>query len=260
MAGITIAGGSPPPILMEMYVSETMYEGQLVQQGQVVGTGAEAAVLDQAATEQEDGYGPIGVVTGVVNQRTEYDSTYKGGKCTYTTLSATMAADERRKDAGIVQVAVIQPMVTILRAPIYDGAFGTALSEGVEDGGSSYVTYQDATYTLTADTNDDYGTVYVRSGANRGLSRICTTYSHSTLTCTTTLKFPYANAVGDKFVFAAVARGWTDIQFGSTANYVEGDVAPNTTGFKVFVTKLDLSQKGQEFCEFMVGFLNHEHA
>ena len=259
MAGITIAGG-PPPQIIECYVSEDMYEGQLCAHGRTAGLGAEVQILDVSDETWEDDYGPIGLVVGVVNQRTNYDSTYKGAKCTFTDVSATMAADTDRQDAGIVQVAVIQPMVTVLRAPIYDGAFGTALVDAIEDGGSSYTVYQDATYTLTADTNDDYGTMYVRSGANRGLYRICTTYSNSTLTCTTTLKFPWANAVGDKFTFAAVTKGYTQVYFGSTANYIDGDIAAGTTGFGVFVTKLDLSSPGNEFCEFMVANTSHIHA
>jgi hypothetical protein len=259
MAGITIASGSPAPILMEGYVGETMYEGQVCESGFLGGAAGHWGVLDVAGESSEDAHGPIAVVTGVVNQRTEYDSTYKGAKCTFTTTSADMTGDPDRQDAATVQVAVIQPMVTVLRAPIYDGAFGTALTECTETVGSSYVAYTDTNNAMTNDIEDDYGTMYVRTGANRGLYRIMTT--NTTTVGTTTLKFPWANAIGDKFVRAAVILGRTQIYIGSTANYVDGDqlIDGSVVGFPVFVTRLDLSTSGQEFCEFMVLNADHEH-
>uniref|UniRef100_A0A6M3KIC7 Uncharacterized protein n=1 Tax=viral metagenome TaxID=1070528 RepID=A0A6M3KIC7_9ZZZZ len=234
-----------------------MYEGQLGMDGATAGLGAPIQILDVAGEACEDAYQPIYLVTGVVNHRTLYDATYKGQKCTYTVTAATMAADDNRKDAATVQVAVIQPFHTILRAPIYDGAFGTNLTECTEETGSSSVAYTDTTNTVTSDIADDWGTVWPRTGANKGLPRIMTT--HTTSVCTTTLAWPFNNAAGDKFVRAAAKLGHARLYFGGTANYVDGDQALSNF-YNAFVTKLDLSRAGHEYVEFMVANFVHAHA
>ena len=258
MGGITLVNPGSE-IIREFYIGETMYEGQLAMSGDTAGTGANLQILDVAAEADEDAKVPIALVLGAVNQRTDYNATYQGSVSTYTVTSATMAADEHRKDAAIVQAAIIRPYHTILRAPIYDGAYGTAIVDAVEDSGSSYTVYQDATYTLGADVADDFGTMYIRSGANRGLDRICTTFSNSTLNCTTTLKFPYANAVGDKFTMCGLVEGYAHGYFGATANYIDADQAL-TNFISIYVTKLNLEVSGQEYAEFMIWQHRHTHA
>lgn len=256
MAGITIANASPPPQIVEWHIGETVYEGQLVMDCATAGTGGHCQIIDVAGEAQEDAYAPVGVVLGAINARTEYNSTYKGQVCTYTVTSATMAADEDRKDAATAQVAIVQPFYTVLRAPIYDAAFGTAMTECTEVTGGSYTAYTDTTNTYSNDIADDWGTMYVRTGANRGLYRVMT--SHTTSVCTTTLKFPYANAIGDTFMRAAVKLGHAHLYFGATANYVDGDQAL-TNYYHCFVTKIGFDTAGQEWCEFMFYSYVHGH-
>jgi hypothetical protein len=99
--------------------------------------------------------------------------------------------------------------------------------------------------------------MYVRTGANRGLYRIMTT--NTTTVGTTTLLFPFANAIGDKFVRANVKLGHARLYFGATANYIDGDYA-GTNYYHCFVSKIDFTTSGQEFCEFTFTGYVHSHA
>lgn len=257
MAGITIASASSPVQLVNLHISETMYAGQLGMDGATAGTGAPIQIIDVAGEAGEDAYQALYLVQGAVNQRTEFDSTYKGSKSTYTVTASDMYDDDDLQDAATVKAAIIRPFETILRAPIYDAAFGTAMTECSETVGSSLVAYTDTNNAMSADIDDNWGTMHVRTGANRGLSRIMTT--NTTTVGTTTLTFPWANAVGDKFVRVAAKLGHARLYFGSTANYVDGDQIP-TNFYHCFVTKMDLSVSGQEWVEFMIYGYMHAHA
>jgi len=234
------------PIIREMPIGETVYEGCLVHDQHCdTSGGTGGVVLGDVATEAHENDQPIlGVVVGVVDDSRAYSSTYHGNGSTYTTTQATIAATGFPR----VKIALTIPWVTLIKGPIFNAAHGTALTEiTVTTASSGGVTITGANNAIT-DIADDFATAYCRSGANRGHSRIVTT-STSTTVNTVTVPFPYAIAVGDVFVIASCTLGNGGLDFPATANCIDGNNDMNAY-YDVYYHEVNLEEKGKEYAVF----------
>ena len=166
----SLVGGAP--VVRKMLTGETMYTGQLVKSARAAGIGGAVAVADIATDVNEDASQVIGICTGIVDGSSTWVTPSSGvagygQRTTYTTTIATVKADGPSE----VEVTLIIPGITLVKAPIYDTVWGTALTELVETSGNADgVTITHANQAIT-DCADDFSTIYCRSGANRGLYR-----------------------------------------------------------------------------------------
>ena len=249
MAGFEWAGSltNSAPIKMVLPVGETMYVGQLAQWdfgNGLVGTACGVQIADVASSTLENDLAVAGVVTGVYSADRTYDSTYYGDKCTYSATQSVIA------DTGFPQVELILaiPHSTLFKAPIFDAAFGTALTEQVVTSASSGGVTITAANDAITDIADNFATAYCRTGANRGQYRVVTT-STSTTVNTVTVPFPYGIVAGDVFVIASCKLGMGGLEIPSTANFIEGNDA--LAGYRAVVYhELNLEKSGKEYAVF----------
>ena len=248
--GFSYAGnllGVGSPIVRKFLTAETMYVGQFVQ-GAVTGSaGGAVQILDVADDAKEDDVFPIGICTGIVDDSRTYVKSVSGtagygDRTTFTTTQADVAANGPSE----VEVTLVIPGVTLVRAPIYNTVWGTALYEIVnttEDTDGLEVVSPVA----TADIADDLGTIYCRSGANRGIYRNITDIS--TTKTTVTVPFPYTIAVGDVFVQASVALGYGGMDPCTGADAIDGN-NDMTHYYSVYYHDINLEESGKEYAIF----------
>ncbi|KKL57133.1 hypothetical protein LCGC14_2238480 [marine sediment metagenome] len=249
MAGFEWAGSltNSAPIKMVLPVGETMYVGQMAQWdfgNGLVGTACGVQIADVASSTHENDLAIAGIVRGVYSADRTYDGTYYGDKCTYSATQSVIA------DTGFPQVEVVLaiPHSTLFKAPIFDAAFGTALTEQVvtaaDSGGVSITAANDS----VADIADNLGTAYCRSGANRGLYRCITTSTSGTVNVVT-VPFPNGIVAGDVFVLASVKLGMGGLEIPATANCIDGN---NTMGDyrNVVYHEINLEESGKEYAVF----------
>ncbi len=212
---------------------------------------------------------PAGVVVGF-NRRTPRSVTVGTISREYDTGVVLMADEIAREYTGaegmyskgdpqvLIQIAEILPN-TVLRGPVYNAAYGTAM-------GSVTSLVASATGFTTAGTGawaaPEWGataianahTLYCRTGANMGLYR--TTNNTDSTAPDVTVAFPYAVAIGDTFVYAPFKQGHTGVYIGGPGLYIDSAKVPTligTTLFSVIVYKMDLSVSGREYVDFRFG-------
>jgi hypothetical protein len=238
--------GVGTPIVREMTVGEAMYTGQLAQAGLTGGIG-DVQIADVATDAREDDTYPIGAVTGVVDDGRTYVASVSGtaqygDKANYTATQATIAANGPAR----VQLTLSIPNVTLWRAPIYQGAWGTALTEytiaTTNSAGTSVIVTS-----ATTDYTDKWGTCYCRTGLNRGIYRRIA--SISTVTSTITIPFPYTITAGDTFVFCGQMLGYSGVNWPASADCIDGadDMADY---FTAYIHELNLEESGKEYAIF----------
>ena len=163
--GFTYAGnlgGAGAPVVMNMFAGETCYAGQLVQTGLVGGAGGHVQIADAETEASDDDQKLLGFISGVVDGSRTYVASVSGtaqygDRSTYTTTQATVKANGPAE----VQVTLAIPGVTLMRAPIFNGAWGTALTVQTNTSASSGgVTITDAN-NLVTDIADYYATAIV---------------------------------------------------------------------------------------------------
>jgi hypothetical protein len=248
--GFSITGSlvGSAPIIRNFHIGETVYEGCLVHDRTTdTGGGSEGVTLADPATEAHENDQPLlGVVLGVVDESRTYNATYKGNSSTYTTSQATVLST----GVPTVQVGLIVPMITLIKGPIYNGTYGTALTEMVVSSANSGGTTITHVGTAITDIADDYAVVYCRKGANRGHYRVITT-STSTTVQVVTVPFPYGIAVGDVFVAASCVPGMGGLNIPATANCIDGNDDMDDY-YDVYYHDVNLEEKGKEFAVFSV--------
>ena len=262
--GIEVVHGSPQTIWCPMSDAVTLYVGGMVMHD-TTGPLQGVEPLDQAsgAFNLTNSDVPFGVVIGTNRKSPLYNTTYN---CEYITSPA--AADPHDGSANdyvgvegpwakgdpvaMVKVAVITPS-TVLRAPLYATAYGTApalLTATNTNANGTGITTNAADFTSIA---QNLQTIYCRSGANAGSYR--TTYDVSSTVHTWYVAMKSDIAIGDTFVMAPVRfQSMSTVQFDSAATYIECDNAPvlaGTARWGITVLRLDLSVAGSEYCEFM---------
>lgn len=242
-------GGAGAPIIRKFLTSEDMYNGQLAQSGITESVDGHVQIADTAGQTHENDLFPFCMVSGIVDGSRTYVASSSGtaqygDRTTYTTTQATIAAT----GASEVECTLIIPMVTLVRAPLFNAAWGTALTELTQTTEyTSGLTVTDTGNAIT-DIADDLGTMYCREGANRGIYRIRGTGT-STTVHTTVVPFPYTISVGDKFVIASCVLGLGGLDFPGTADCIDGNHAM-TTYYDVYYHEINLEEKGKEYAVF----------
>jgi len=236
-----------PPVIQRRLIGETVYVGCLVSsQHNDTSGGTGGVVLADAISEANENDQPIeGLCVGVVDGSRSYNSTYKGDSSTYTVTQSTVADT----GPGEIQMVPIIPWITLIRGPIYNGSYGTALTEQVVTSANSGGTTITAANDSITDIADDYATAYCRSGANRGHYRVVTTSTSGTVNVVT-VPFPYGIAVGDVFVIASCVLGNGGLYIPATANCIDGNDDMNAF-YNVYYYELNLEKSGQEYATFV---------
>ena len=139
---------------------------------------------------------------------------------------------------------------TVIRAPIWDTTLGTDLAAvacTVASGGDGIGCTTAAT---TVATVPNFSTIYVRTGANRGVYRTLT--STSTTAHTWLHAMPADVAVGDSCVVINGLRpyGICKMQTDATGVFVDANAALTSHNFWIDVRRLDLSTAEAQYVEF----------
>jgi len=244
-AGNLIGEGSP--IVRRFLTGETMYVGQLVKSARAAGAGGAVAPADIAVDAREDTSQILGICTGIVDGSSVY-ITPVAGTAQYgqrTTYSVTIG-DILTKGPSEVEVTLIIPGITLVKGYIFDATWGSALpvitNLTTEAAGKVVV----GTTTPT-DIADNFGTLYCRSGANRGIYRAIA--SISTATITVTVPFPYVCTAGDTFVIASCVLGLGGMDLTTTFDGIDGDNLMSEY-YTVFYHEINLEESGKEYAVF----------
>lgn len=251
--GFEIVHGSPQLVWVPIVDLDTIYVGQIVacqaNEG-IVPIGVASGANDTSGLKV-----PMGVVVGLNAKNPSFDSTYKADKITdiapLTNTTEYVLTGGKYVKGGkeaMALVALITPE-TILKGPIYNAAFGTAITVGtVSTGDANGVSL--TTSALEVAGVATLASLYFRSGANRGVYRI--TDDASTTAVTWDKSTPAAVAVGDTVVRANGLRlfGPSRTQFDSESMYINSAAALTADYYGVDVIALDLSEAGKEHVIF----------
>lgn len=259
-----VHGPSPHTLWVQITPSTTIYVGGIVT---IDNTAPEEGIImlpDAAGvanvTNQDP---PLGICIGTNRAVPLFDTTYK---TEYVTSPAAAdahdgASIEYQHDAGMYAIGDPVPLAkialidatTIIRCPLYATSQGTApalltCTTGDTDGVAATTNAADFT-----GTTSNIQTIYCRTGGNAGAYR--TTDSNSSTAHTWDLAMRNDTVIGDTFVLVPVKPfGPSRVQFDSvSAMWIECDDAPvlaGTNRWSIFITKLDLSVAGKEYCEF----------
>ena len=239
----------------------TVYQGSIVMSSLASSVPAgEGLLAIGASAGKSDTTGkavPFGVVLGFNTENNgTYSSTYKSN---YVVTAGTQAAQQARTGTRLAEgmaakgdplywgkVAVIGPS-TVLKGPIFNGAYGTAptaySNTAASTDGSTLTTSAISNAYLTYN-----GTWYCRSGANRGLYR--TAYDTSTTVHTFRTAWPQDIAVGDSFVLASLRIGTCAAQFDAASTYIEQMPSYSTNYYLIDVLEINLETSGKEYAIF----------
>lgn len=206
---------------------------------------------------------PWGVCVGTNNDtplynsswKTEYitDATPHGSSTNFIGVEGPWAKGDK---VAMAKIHLIDA-TTVIKGPLYDGAYGTAPEVLTATAGSGAGTG------CTTNANDVqnvsvYSTIYCRSGANAGAYRVPVTAS--TLTHTWHKPMTSDTAVGDTFVLVNGLRpfGKSKAFFDTEGMYIDIN-EPLTSKFcYIDVVRLDLSVAGNEYVEFRFNVMNFQ--
>ena len=207
---------------------------------------------------------PLGIVIGTNRKEPLFNTT---GKCEYITAPA---ATDAHDGASIEYVGVEGPWAkgdpvpmvkidlllphSVIRAPLYNAAVGTAPTVVTcTTGNSSGVAGTFGAIDFTPTANND-STLYFRTGNNAGAYRVMDG------TSTTALTWDIATRNDIEVGCTAVAAplrpvGSSTVLIGATyMSYIDVANAPveaGTNRWAISVIRLDLSEAGKEYVEFM---------
>jgi len=265
--GFEIVSGSPSykpwyPVIN----TDTLYVGQLVKCNNegvepwdtASGAGDSTIKTDTSAALIADGGSANNALWGVIigtNKRVpSFNTTYKAESITYVAPSSATNEDyfgvggpwAQGDLQAMVQVAPITAD-TILKAPLFNGAYGTAPTE-------VSVTTATSTVAVTTEAVDvapvaSLGTIFFRAGANKGAYRI--TDNTSTTAITWDLPLVSSPTTSDKAVHVNLRTcGMSRMQIDSEATYIDTSAALTSDYHLIDVISLDLSTAGLEHVIF----------
>jgi len=150
---------------------------------------------------------------------------------------------------AMVKIHHIDP-TTVLRAPLYDTSYGTAQAEVTASTGCGGDGIGCTTDASTVATVANFGTIYMRSGANLGIYRTLT--SASTTAHVWLQAMPQTIEIGDTALVVNGLRpyGHCMCQFDAEAMFIDTNAALTTDFFYINVRRMDLSVAGGEYVEF----------
>ncbi len=233
--------------------SNTLYVGQLVDTKP--GDSVDYLIPLATSSGTPDTDKALGVVVATNNKTATYSSTYKAD---YIAGIQTQSAQLARSWQGaqgcmwgvgdpipLVQVKLIGPQTSV-KGSIFSSTFGTALSTfspSTNSSTGSQITIAEASASAVA-----YNTIfYCRSGANKGIYRVCTTVANSAnvTTCDFATYFPYSISTTDVFVKANLRPGLSKV-FINTGLFIDGANALSKY-HTVFVEEINLATSGKEY-------------
>ena len=267
--GFQIIHESPQTIWCPVGVGLTCYVGQLVvsvDEGvapmvQASGLASQAHKMAAVALISDGGAGTannlvFGVVIGTNKKIPTFDSTYKTEKITHVAPSSATADDYVMVEGvwakgdlmSMVKVALITSE-SVLRAPLYDNTYGTALPTYTIASGASTGGMTTPTITPTP-ILASLSTFYFQSGPAAGAYRISKT-AHAT-THTWDMPLVKACAAGDTIVHMNGLRtiGQSFAQFDSTCQFIDANDALNTNYYLIDVLQLDLEDEKNAYVDF----------
>lgn len=236
---------------------DTLYVGQLVKSASdgVLPLGTAGSGLTVFSAQSV-----YGIVVGTNLRTPSFDTTYKAEKITSVaphanTVEYCLSGGSGKVPVGDTAAYVLVDRVgpgTVIKAPIFNAAYGTAITVGVVTTGNTSGTgftcsagLLDFSGTVVADRN----TAYFRTGANRGIYRVCTDASATVKTVDH--DFPFDIVAGDTAV-AVHLRPWglCVTQFDGESTYVNAYADTGTNYYTIEVLSLDLSEAGKEHVIF----------
>lgn len=247
--------GSGAPVVRRFQAGTDLYIGNMVVGGQLAGTGGHIGIAAVAGGAFEDDSPIIGFVVGIADNSRVYTAPVSGtagygDKSTYTATKAVVLANQEPGQSGgaEVDVCIQQPFLTLIRAPIYNAVWGTALTECVvTTADTNGVTITHAGQTLAADTVHDYNTIYCRVGANKGQYRVITTVGANEQIVT--IPFPHTIAVDDVYVGASCVLGFGAMDFTTATDAIDGDNDLDAF-YSVYYHEINLEESGKEYAIF----------
>jgi hypothetical protein len=268
MTGLSIVSpGTPDTIWVTIKPGATIYIGSIVcldfdqlaaDEGVIV-----RGVADGAAdTTNKDR--PLGIAVGHNRVNPLFSSTYQceyitdegvAGPATTTTEyhMPLESAGSKGRDGfkrAMVQIELITPN-TILRAPIRNGAIGTAPSLLTSTSSGSKVTMTTNSCDFTTPV-EGLGTIYFRTGGNAGLYRL--TDDTSATVCTWDVQTVADTAVGDTAVRVPLrpfGQSYVRIGDDTVASFIDCGSDPSTNYDIIHVKELNLEVANEEYVDFM---------
>lgn len=248
--------------------SDSIYTGQIVRWDKATpGWGVVPMGAASGAANVTNLDVPFGVVVGNNNTAGNqvYSTTYRAEYITATTEAAVHDATTQYQGVegeaphgdrhAMVEVIPITAE-TVLKGPIYNAAYGTAISTKIPSSTETDGLDFSTTAATTTATVANFSTVYCRVGNNQGCYRILD--SASATTHTNSAAFPYDITTSDRYVFVNGLRPWgmSYLQFDGESMYVEANSALTSDYYIVDVLRLDLSTSGEEYVEFRFAPVN----
>lgn len=259
---ITVSHGSCRRQWLPIKPAATIYNGSIV--------GIDQSALDEGVVARPTAVGvsnttnkdrPYGVVVGNNRRYPIFSSTYLADYITdpgatglradtteYIGVEGPWAKGEKR---AMVEVDIISPG-TILRAPIRNAAIGTAITVLTSTAGNANgltVTTGACDFTPVA----NLCTIYARTGANAGTYRI-TDDTSTTVAAWDVQMLNTTATVGEKYVRVPLRHhgvSYAIIGDGTVASFIDASASPATNYDIIHVVRLDLSEAGNEYVEFM---------
>lgn len=273
--GFSIVHGSPQTVWCPITDSETLYVGQLVKTNEhspvAFKNEYEGASPLGAASGKSDTTTkgiPFGIVVGTNNATPVFNSTYNAEyitdatpKASTTRFTGVEGPWTKGGRVAMVEVAVITPS-TVIRGPVRNGntTGGVNLVEDTVAASKGHYknctldhSGQGKTFAGSTAAGKGWGTIYFRTGTAAGQYRC--SQDNASNDCTWGKALYAACSHDDKVIRVNGLRpiGPGRMQLDSESMFIEAYADASTNHYTVNVLRLDLSQKGNEYCEFMFG-------
>ena len=260
--GFKIVEGTPRQFWRPVEPGEVLYMGAIVSVDTATpleGIQPIGAAAGASNTTNKDI--PMGVVVGFntlatsrsfsTTNNAEYETqvaagTPYGATTTYTGVEGPWAKGDKQLMALISEITP----TTVLQGPIFNGAVGTAPTVCTVTTGCGGDGIGCTTGSADVATVANFATMYMRSGANKGIYRTLTSASATTHTWLKAM--PGTIAVGDTCVAINGLRpyGLALAQFDTEALYIDCSAALSSDYYIIDVVELDLSEAGNEHVKF----------
>jgi hypothetical protein len=246
-------GGAGAPVVRRFAIGTDLYVGNFVTPDQgTTGLGGQVRLAELASEAFEDDQPLFGFVSAIADKSRVYvppaTGYAYGDRSTRTATKTTILANQtpHQSGGGEVDVTLALPMRTLIRAPLFDATFGTKMptivNQTADTGGTTVVAAS-----TVLDIADNFGTIYCRSGQNRGQYRVI--YTVDTASYTVKIPFPYTIAVDDVYVAASCSLGLGGMDFTTGIDAIDGDNDMNYY-YNVYYHEINLEEAGREYAIF----------
>ena len=254
--GFSIVQGSPQKIWVPVEPGEALYTGAIVAVDTATPLeGVRPMPVAAGASNATNKDVPFGIVCG--NNSTSETTpenliTQVAAGAVYESTTSYRGLEGpfiNGDPQAYVEIELIDPSC-VIRGPIFDTTEGTIVTPVTVTVGSGTDGIGCTTGAATVATVADFSTIHPRSGKNKGVYRTLTSAS---TTAHTWLKAMYGDMeVGDTAIVLNGLRpyGLCKMQIDSEALFVDANAALTSHNFHVIVTRLELSEPGNEFVEF----------